>query len=177
MIEARLLFRWVLLEEKVYQLQFQTQEGLYLDWLHVKKSQIPRSGNGLYASVDIPKNTFFSIYLGREVLVDNPKRKYIIEMKKTFVQGSKRGSKWIASCKGRRSTIVDALMSDSDTQVALKSSLHLGSLHLGSHLMNDPKFGGKETNYQTNVVFNALLEAVTTKYVLAGEELFVNYNR
>ncbi len=41
LIEARLLFRWVLLEEKVYQLQFQNQEGLYLDWLQVKK--IPNS--------------------------------------------------------------------------------------------------------------------------------------
>ena len=131
----------------------------------------------MYASVDIPKNTFFSIYLGREVLVDDPKRKYIIEMKKTFVQGSKRGSKWIASRKGRRSTIVDALMTDSDTKVELKLSLHLGFLHLSCHLINDPNFGGKETNYENNVVFNPLLEAVTTKDVSTSEELFVNYNR
>ena len=140
-----------------------------MDWLHVKKSQIPISGNGLYASVDIPKNTFFSIYLGREVLVDDPKRKYIIEMKKIFIQGNKRGSKWKASRKGRRSTIVDALMTDSDTKVELKSPLHLGNLHLGCYPMNDPNFGGKETNYETNIVFNLLLEAVTTKDVLVGE--------
>ena len=63
-------------------------------------------------------------------------------------------------------------MNDSQSKVTLKSQLHLGS-----HLMNNPNFGGKKSNFEANVVFNALLEAVTTRDVSAGEELFVNYNR
>ena len=135
-----------------------------MDWLHVKKSQIPRSGYGLYASVDIPKNTFFSIYLGRVVELNDPKRKYIIEMKKTFVHSRKGGSQWKPSRKGRKNTIIDALMSYSKSKVAQKIQLHLGS-----HLMNDPNFGGKKSDFEANVVFNALLEAITTRHLSAGE--------
>lgn len=43
--------------------------------------------------------------------------------------------------------------------------------------MNDPKFGGKKFDFEANVVFNALFEAVTTRDVSAGGELFVNHNR
>ena len=81
-------------------------------------------------------------------------------MKKTFVHSRKGGSQWKPSRKGRKNTIIDALMNDSQSKVALKTQLHLGS-----HLMNDPKFGGKKSDFEANVVFNALLEAVTTRDV------------
>ena len=76
------------------------------------------------------------------------------------------------SPKGRKNTIIDALMNDSQSKVALKTQLYLSS-----HLMNDPNFCSKKSDFEANIVFNALLEAVTTRDVSAGEELFVNYNR
>ena len=50
-------------------------------------------------------------------------------------------------------------------------------LHLGAHMTNDPSFGIQTSDFETNAMYNPMLEVITTRDVSAGEELFVNYNR
>ena len=172
MIEAKKSFRWVSHYNKpLFVLQYRTQDRLYFDWLHVKKSTIPRSGLGLFAVCDMYKNTVFSIYLGRVVKKDDPERNYLIQMKKSFVKPKIGDPEWRSVRKGRKNTIIDALMEDN-----VEKWKYPLELHLAGHMMNDPSFGKKKSPFEANAMFNPMLEVTTTRDVLAGEELFVNYN-
>ena len=79
---------------------------------------------------------------------------------------------WRSVRKGRKNTIIDALTADN-----IKKWKYPMKLNLADHMMNGPSFGKKKSPFEANAMFNPMLEVTTTRDVLAGEELFVNYNR
>ena len=74
-------------DTKIHYLQFQLPgNSVYVDIAYVSKSKIPKSGYGLFAATNLPKNIPILIYMGREVKAPSKKRQYIMEMPSTYVR-------------------------------------------------------------------------------------------
>ena len=145
---------------------------VFFDLVHIAKSSIPDAGYGLFAATDLPKGIPFTIYLGRTVKVNNPKRTYTMQLNYPYVMGSNNLGRWEKVRKGRAALIIDALSEDNFKKWTPKRDFFLGA-----HTLNDLNFKNSGEVIPSNCVVQPMLEIVTTHTIPKDSDFFLNYNR
>ena len=87
-IESKRYFRWITPIESndKYILQYIIHESFFVDLVYCSKSTLPNDGYGLFAAIDLPKGMPIRIYLGRTVKINYPKRTYIMQFNRKYVE-------------------------------------------------------------------------------------------
>lgn len=128
--------------------------------LCVKKSTLNDAGRGLFAAIQIPKNTTFSFYIGAVKNKNN--------------QDKQRNNPYRFELRGegkKQNKILDPIFHK-------KNNLH-GSLFLGAHFINDKCLGNDSKACDGRIHYNAKFEGifvVSTCEIRKGSEIFVSYN-
>ena len=152
-------------------MQIKTADNEWIDWVEVRVSNIEDAGFGLFACVDMPKDTIISIYIGNEKKSADENRDYVFNTSFHF----NKGGKWVQGKKkkdGSRGTILDAIPDDSKVW---KKGL---DLFLGAHMINDPNFMKKNVTEKlipSNARLHIKCEILACQFINAGDEILVNY--
>lgn len=145
------MYEWIRMEPKVWRMNLIVEIGsirMHLPWFCIKKSTITNAGFGLFAARNFAEGDRIGFYWGIPASRSIRKQSPYVLVK------------------------VDAVGGHSKPQ----------QLRLGLHFMNDPAFGVKdgetkdELLKKVNVQFGVQYDAVTTRSIKEGEELFVDYN-
>ena len=167
-------FRWIrpVDNSNKYILQFVIGDSVFIDLLYCAKSTLPNAGYGLFAGTHLPKGMPVSLYLGRTVKHNDPKRTYIMQLNHRHVVSRNGTRKWEKVRKDRLPLIIDGLTEDH-----FKSWTVNREFYLGAHLLNDLNFKNTGDQITCNCVVQPMLEIVTTQNIRKDSELFINYNR
>ena len=167
-------FRWIrhIENNHKYILQFVIRDSVFIDLLYCAKSTLPNAGYGLFAATHLPKGMPVSLYLGRTVKKNDPKRTYIMQLNHRYVESRNGTGKWEKVRKDRPHLIIDGLSKDH-----FKNWTVNREFYLGAHLLNDLNFKNTGDPIACNCVVQPMLEIVTKQRITKNTELFINYNR
>jgi len=166
-------FRWIrhIESNNKYILQFVIGDSVFIDLLYCAKSTLPNAGYGLFAATHLPKGMPVSLYLGRTVKKNDPKRTYIMQLNHRYVESRNGTGKWEKVRKDRSPLIIDSLSQDH-----FKTWTVNCEFYLGSYLLNDLNFKNTGDPIACNCIVQPMLEIVTTQSIRKNSELFINYN-
>jgi SET domain-containing protein len=126
------------------------------DWVEIRPSQIPGAGEGLFALVDIPKDTYIGPYSGR----------YIAPGKSDVLAGTREGLYLFTLPKCAQDDTRDTIAGDVDDYISKVNYA-------------PEKINGHPTDLQNTYFATACKEPFVRLYakrkIEAGEELYVDY--
>ena len=103
-----------------------------MDWLQLKESTIPGSGIDIFAVRYIPKNSTFSLYIGRKIPRTIKSRKYICTTNYRHIIKKKGGNTRESARMNQNGSILDALIDDNSDDWSEGEPLYSGV-----HIIND----------------------------------------
>ena len=167
-------FRWIrdIENNHKYILQFLIRDSVFFDLLYCAKSTLPNAGYGLFAATHLPKGMPVSLYLGRTVKNNDPKRAYTMQLNHKYVVSKNGTGKWEKVRKHRPHLIIDGLSQDN-----FKNWTVNREFYMGAQLLNDLNFHNTGNPIACNCVVQPMLEIVTKQCITKNTELFINYNR
>jgi len=172
--QSKRSFRWVRDIENNYKyiLQFVIRDSVFFDLLYCAKSTLPNAGYGLFAATHLPKGIPISLYLGRTVKNNDPKRTYTMQLNHKYIDSKNGNGTWVKVRKNRPHLIIDGLSQDH-----FKNWTVNREFYLGAQLLNDLNFNNTGDPIACNCVVQPMLEIVTKQNITKNAELFINYNR